>query len=210
VNANKCKICRQLGVKTFLKGDRCFSIKCAMIKRAYPPGPKKKRRTRGLSEYGKQLKEKQKLKRWYNLGERQFRRYIKETLAKRPSKTEDAPTILIRTLESRLDNVIFRSGLASSRPQARQMVSHAHLLVNGKPVDVPSYLVKKNDRITAKPQFSKKKGFEIAVAEIKKKRPPAWIELDTSKLEVKIIGAPSFDEAAPPADIASIFGFYSR
>ena len=113
----KCKICRRLGVKLFLKGERCLSPKCAMVKRDYAPGEKGKRRRRTFSEYGKELREKQKLKNWYNLRERQFRNYVKEVLAKR-GKVEDAGSLLVEKLESRLDNVVFRMGFVSSRNQS--------------------------------------------------------------------------------------------
>src|SRR3989339_1872452 len=106
----KCKICRRLGLKLFLKGDRCFSPKCAMIKRPYPPGQKAKRKSKALSEYGKELAEKQKMKNWYNLRERQFAKYVREALDKR-SKNEDAGALLFKKLESRLDSVVFREGV---------------------------------------------------------------------------------------------------
>lgn len=132
MQGNKCKICRRAGVKLFLRGERCFSTKCAMIKRPYPPGKRIKKR-KSLSEYGKELKEKQKLKNWYNLSEEQFSKYVKKALGKR-GKVEDARTFLMKELESRFDNVIFKLGWASSRSQAQQMVSHQHFLVNGKKV----------------------------------------------------------------------------
>lgn len=205
----KCKICRRAGTKLFLKGERCLSPKCSMVKRPYPPGPRKKRPTRGSSEYGKELREKQKLKNWYNLRERQFRKYVKEVLEKR-GKTEDAPTILIKILESRLDNVVFKLGFSSSRAKAKQLVSHGHFLINGKSVDIPSYHVKKGDIISLKTNSRRKNNFQNLSTLLKKYRPPSWISLDSEKLEGKVIGEPSLEEATPPAEISSIFEFYSK
>jgi len=206
----KCKICRRLGVKLFLRGEKCLSPKCPMVKKAYPPGlRRRKRRVRGFSEYGKELNEKQKLKNWYNLKERQFRKYVKGVLQKR-GKVEDETLLLIKTLESRLDNVVFRLGFAKSRPQAKQLVSHGHFLVNGKSIDAPSYPVKKGDIITLKPQKVKKNIFQNLKNLLKKYKPPAWLELNVEKLEGKVIGEPSLEEAAPPVEISAIFEFYSR
>ena len=206
---DKCKICRQLGAKLFLKGERCFSQKCAMVKRAYAPGPKKKRRSKGLSEYGKEQKEKQKLKRWYNLDERQFSRYVKEVL-KGHKKTEDAETALIKILESRLDNVVFRLGFASSRPQARQMVSHGHFLVNERRTNIPGYFLKKDDKVRVLPSFLKKAVFSNLATDLKKRQPPSWLSIDINQLEAKVVASPSLEEAAPPVDISLVFGFYSK
>jgi small subunit ribosomal protein S4 len=180
-----------------------------MVKRPYPPGQKAKKRTRGLSEYGKELREKQKLKNWYNLDERQFRKYVKEVLAKR-GKVEDAGDLLIKKLESRLDNVVFRMGFVPSRVQARQVISHGHFLVNGKKVDIPAYQTKKGDKITLHPRSPKKNIFQNLPTTLKKYNPPSWIELNIEKLEGKITGQPNLDEATPPAEISTIFEFYSR
>jgi small subunit ribosomal protein S4 len=206
---SKCKICRRLGVKLFLKGDKCLSPKCPMVKKPYPPGEKGKRRTRALSEYGKELKEKQKLKNWYNLKEKQFRKYVKETLGAR-GRVEDADTLLIRTLESRLDNVVFRLGFASSRVLSKQLISHRHILVNGKPVNISSYQVKKGDKISIKPLSAKKTIFRNLPTILKKYKTPSWLQLNTEKLEGKVIGQSSLEEAAPPVEISAIFEFYSR
>ncbi len=205
----KCKICRRLGVKLFLKGDRCFSPKCSMVRKAYPPGKKGKRRIKALSEYGKELREKQKLKNWYNLKERQFRKYVKEVLEKR-GKVKDTSASLVETLESRLDNVIFRLGFANSRVQAKQLVSHGHFLVSGKSVDIPSYQLKKGDVVALKPQKIKKSIFQNLKNLLKKHKTPSWLELDAEKLEGKVIGKPTIEEVAPPVEISAIFEFYSR
>ena len=211
VKNSKCKICRRLGVKLFLKGERCLTQKCPMVKRSYPPGQKKKRRTRALSEYGEELREKQKLKKWYNLDERQFRKYVKKILESHqgPGK-KDVLISLIKTLESRLDNVVFRLGIAASRPQARQLISHGHFLVNSKSVDIPGYLVKKGDKIRISPSSRKKNIFQNLPTLLKKRELPSWISLDVEKLEGKVIGAPSLEEAVLPAEVSLIFEYYSR
>ena len=228
---SKCKICRRLGVKLFLKGEKCLSPKCPMVRKAYPPGQKRKRRPTPLSEYGKELRESQKLKNWYNLNKRQFKNYVKQVLAKR-GKVEDTAQLLIKILETRLDNVIFRLGLASSRAQAKQLVSHGLFLVNGKSIDTPSYQVKKGDIISVKPQKIKKANFQNLQNLLKKYKPPSWLELKAEKpstraklgaglvphrnevsgagLEGKVIGEPSLEEAAPPVEISTIFEYYSR
>lgn len=209
MNDSKCKICRRLGVKLFLRGERCLSPKCPIVRKPYPPGQKGKRRPRPLSEYGKELKEKQKLKNWYNLKERQFKNYAKAALGKR-GKVEDAAALLIKTLERRLDNVVFRLGFASSRAAARQMVSHCHILVNEKPINIPSYLVKKGDKIQIKASSAKKGISRSLPLILKKHTPPSWLSLEAEKLEGKVKNLPTIEEAAPPAEISSIFEFYSK
>jgi len=180
-----------------------------MIKRSYPPGPKSKRRRGSFSEYNKELREKQKLKAWYHLNETQVSNYVKEVLGKR-HKVEDATVLLIKTLESRLDNVVFRLGFSPSRAQARQLVTHGHFLINGKSIDVPSFLVKKGDKISLKPSSQKKNVFQNLKNLLKKYQTPKWLKLDAEKLEGEVTGPPSFEEAAPPVEILSIFEFYSR
>jgi len=209
----KCKICRRLGIKLFLKGEKCLSSKCSMIKKAYPPGQKGKRRSKPLSEYGKELREKQKLRNWYNLEEKQFQKYVRSALAKR-KKTEDAGTLLIKTLESRLDNVVFRLGFVSSRSEAKLLISHRHFLVNDKTVNISSFLVKKGDKIKIRPVSAKKNFFQNLPATLKKTKVPSWLELNTQvltkRLEGKVIGMPTLEEVAPPVEISSIFEYYSR
>jgi small subunit ribosomal protein S4 len=196
-------------VKLFLKGERCLSVKCSIIRKPYPPGQKKKRRARALSEYGKELREKQKMKNWYNLRERQFKKYVKGVLDAR-GKVQDPSALLIKILETRLDNVVFKLGFSSSRSSARQMISHGHFLVNGKPINIPSYLAKKGDKITLKPGSVKKTVFQNLHIILKKHVPPAWLEMNVEKLEGKVLRDPGFDDATPPAEVSSIFEFYSR
>lgn len=212
-----CKICRRLGTKLFLKGEKCFSPKCPMLRRPYPPG-RKSRRRRTLSEYNRELREKQKLKNWYNLRETQFKNYVKEVFKKRarPSKgkvlgeKEDAPTLLIQKLEGRFDNVIFRMGFASSRPQARQLISHGHFLINRKKVNIPSYQVKKGDKISILEDSRKRNIFKNLPTLLKKKQIPSWLSVDAKKLEGEIKSLPTLAEVAPPVEISMIFEFYSR
>jgi small subunit ribosomal protein S4 len=206
---DSCKICRRLGQKLFLKGERCFSPKCSMVRRAYTPGEKKKQRRRGISDYGLELREKQKLKNWYNVKEYQFKKYVGKALAKK-GKVQNLPEEFIKQLEMRLDNVIFRMNLSPSRRMARQMVSHGFFIVNGRSVDIPSFEVKKGDRIAVKENKKKKGVFKEILNNIGKTQFPSWIKFDVKKLEAEIIGEPSLEEALPPADILTIFEFYSK
>jgi len=208
---DKCKICRRLGEKLFLKGERCLSPKCSMLRKPYAPGQKRKRRTNPISEYGKELKEKQKLKNWYNLSERQFRNYVKDILKKMGGgREEDAGTRLVQMLERRLDNVVFKLGFADSRVQARQLISHRHILVNDKVVSVPGFSLKKEDRIQIRPSALKKGVFKNIASTLKKHSAPSWLSLDVNKLEGAIKSLPTFEEAAPPVEVSAIFEFYSR
>lgn len=185
-----------------------------MIKRPYAPGMKGKRRKGAPSEYGKELKEKQKLKWWYNLREAQFKKYVKEVLQKskniKRGDAVDAGKLLIKKLESRLDNVIFRLGLASSRSMARQLVSHGHFLVNNRSVNIPSFQVDKGDEIKVKPEKAKKKSFQNVIQSAKKQPLPAWLQLNPQTLEAKVVEDPMVEPENLPAEISAIFEFYSR
>ena len=207
---SKCKICRRQGAKLFLKGEKCFSPKCPVVRKPYAPGPRHNtRRRHSVSEYGKELAEKQKLKNWYNLKEGQFKNYVMKIL-KAKGKIEDAAAFLIKTLESRLDNVIFRLGFSVSRSSARKMISHGHFLVNGKPNNIASFLVKKGDVVTVKARSVGKGPFKNLQTTLKKYNPPSWLTLKVEKLEGEVVGEPNVEEAAPPAEISSIFEFYSK
>ncbi len=205
----KCKICRRMGTKLFLKGEKCLSPKCVMIKKPYPPGLKRKKRGSPLSEYGKELKEKQKLKNWYNLSERQFANYVRKILERRGG-SEDAAILLIRKLENRLDNVVYRLGFAQSRVHARKLITHSHFLVNEKSTNIPSRQLKKDDRVIVKSVSAKKTVFQYLLTTLKKHKTPAWLELNIEKLEGKVIGVPNMEEFALPVEISSIFEHYSR
>ena len=205
---NKCKICRRLGTKLFLKGEKCSSPKCPMVRKPYPPGFQgKKRRRKTSSEYARQLSEKQKLKHWYNLKEYQLKSYVKDVLDKR-GRVGDAQGFFIKTLEKRLDNVVFRLGLAPSRAQARQLVSHGHFLVNNKKTNIPSYRVKKGDRI--KIAFPRKMCFHDLPLILKKHHIPSWLSIDIKKMEAEVIAEPSHEEALLPVEVSVIFEYYSR
>lgn len=206
---NKCKICRHLGLKLFLKGERCVSPKCAMIKKPYPPGQKRKRRSDNLSEYNKELREKQKLRNWYGLSEVQLQKYVKNILKKKHGK-RDAAFLLVQKLEKRLDNVIFRMGIACSRVQARQFVSHKHFLVNNKKVNIPSYQVKKDDIICLNASSAKKNIFKEILQYENKYQPPLWIKLSPKKTEAVIIGEPSVEESCLPVELLAIFEYYLK
>lgn len=200
----KCKKCRREGKKLFLKGDRCSGIKCAMIKRPYAPGQHGQARRMGLSEYGIQLREKQKVKRTYGILEKQFRKYYEMA-----GRMQGNTGVLLSTLlERRLDNVVYRLGLASSRNQARQLVNHGHFLVNGKKVDIPSYLVKEGEII------SFKSGQGAYIEELKKiiknHQAPSWLSLDTQKVQGKVVSNPILDEIDTNANVHLIIEYYSK
>ncbi|MCD6500846.1 30S ribosomal protein S4 [bacterium] len=204
-----CKICRRIGEKLFLKGEKCSSPKCPLVKKPYPPGQKTKKRKTGLSEYGKELREKQKLREWYGISERQFKKYIKEILAKR-GKVKDTALELIKKLEKRLDNVVMRLGFASSRAQARQLINHSYFLVNGKPCNIPSFEVSKGDVVSLKKEKQSKPFLKELSVTLKKVQPPSWLSLNARKMEGKVIAEPSLTESGVPAETSSIFEFYSR
>lgn len=172
-------------------------------------GGERKKRTKAASEYKKSLTEKQTLKRLYGLSERQFKRYVLETLDKM-GKVENVSDELIKRLEKRLDNTVFRLGFAKSRAHARQLVSHAYFLVNGKSVNIPSYQVNKGDVIAIKESKKKKLVFTELAAILKKYETPVWLNLNKEKFEAKTVGEPSLAEVNPPVEISLIFEFYSR
>ncbi|OGZ27794.1 MAG: 30S ribosomal protein S4 [Candidatus Nealsonbacteria bacterium RIFOXYB1_FULL_40_15] len=210
MNTTQCKICRKLGAKLFLKGDRCNTPKCAIVRKPYSPGEKPKKSVRRSgSEFSKELAEKQKLKSWYNLRERQFSGYVKKALSKR-SKEEDSGVLLIKELETRLDNVVFRMGFSESRRQSKQLVGHGHFHVNGRKVDIPSYQVKKGDKITINPSKKSKTFFKNTEPLVKKRQSPGWIKFNKDKMEAEIAGMPTVEETAPPAELSAIFEFYSK
>ena len=203
---SKCKKCRRAGEKLFLKGDRCSTTKCAMVKRNYPPGfhgPKGKRRITG---YGMQLNEKQKAKRQYNLLEKQFRL----TFNKAQKKSGDAGENFLQFLEMRMDNAVYRSGLADSRSQARQLVNHGHFTVNGKKVTIPSYLLKTGDLIKVKETKKDSKFHKKMLESLQKKQIPGWINFDKTESTVKILHKPSMDMINPNFKIQQIIEYYSK
>jgi len=202
------KIERRLGAKLFLKGERSLSPKSGAVKRPYPPGQHGKRFARKMSEFGTQLKSKQKIRQTYRMLERQFKNLIKKSME---SKQETGETI-VRNLESRLDNVVYRSGIAQSRDQARQLVTHGHIMVNGRKTNVPSCATKKGDEITIRPGSTKSAYFANLVPQwIVKYDNPDWLEVDKNRLNVKIKNLPGFADAGLDIkDIQAIIEYYSR
>ncbi len=188
-----------------MKGERCFGPKCAMIRKAYPPGQHGQTRRRGLSEYGIQLREKQKVRRIYGLMEKQFRKYFDDASRAKG----DTGNIFISLLESRLDNAVYRFGFAASRNLARQLINHGHFLVNGKKVDIPSYSVKEGDVITIKNK--KLAVFDNLENTLKNYQFPAWLIIDDlKKMEGKVLSAPARQEIDLAADTQLIVEYYSR
>jgi small subunit ribosomal protein S4 len=205
MNEASCKKCRRVGQKLFLKGERCFTPKCAMVKKSYPPGIHgKKRRT--VSEYGAQLAEKQKICQIYNIRERQFKRYFREASKEKGVIGNN----LSKKLEIRLDNVIFRLGFAESRSNARQLVNHGHILVNNKKTNFPSFGIKPKDVIKIKKSSLNLGLFKNLKTKLKKFDVPKWLSLDKTKLEGKVISWPSQKDINIPVDIQMIVEYYSR
>jgi len=205
---SKCAKCRREATKLFLKGDRCFSTKCALVKRNYTPGvhgPSTEKRSK-ITDYGKQLREKQSAKRSYVLRERQFANYVAKAVKKR-TNTGD---YLIELLESRLDNVVYRLGYGVSRTSARQMVGHGFIYVNGKKVDVPSYQVTSGDIVTINPTKVNRKLINEVRERIKSKEVPNWLNLAKDKLEAKILSLPKLEAAERGFDVKTIIEYYSR
>ncbi len=202
----QCRKCRRAGEKLFLKGERCYSIKCALIRKPYAPGMHKKRKAKVASEYGRQLNEMRKVKLTYGVNEAQMRKYFREA-TKSPESTSDT---FFQKLELRLDNVIFRLGFAPSRQAARQMVSHGHILVNNKKIDVPAYELKKGDVITIRPQSLSKVPIKNLSKNLKKVQCPDYLSLNPEKLEAKVVAEPSLAKQMPPFDFRQIVEFYSH
>ncbi|MDD4358891.1 MAG: 30S ribosomal protein S4 [Candidatus Pacebacteria bacterium] len=207
IKQSKCKICRRLGEKLFLKGDRCFSAKCSMIKRPYAPGQKPKKRKAGLSEYGRELREKQRIKKWYNLTEQEFKAYVTNLLEK---KSSDVASAFAGQIETRLDNIIFRLGLAKSRAEARQMVTHGHFNVNGRRTDIPSRILKIGDKIAIRHGSKEKATFKNIEEKIKKAQIPTWLSLDKKTLEAEVKKYPTIEDIQLPGELSSVFEHYSR
>ena len=203
---NKCKQCRRLGEKLFLKGDRCNSPKCAMVKRNYPPGfhgPKGRKRQ---SDYGLQLAEKQKVKKQYNILEKQLRL----TMDQAQKTTGDAGKNLLRLLELRLDNAVYRLGFATSRVQARQLVNHGHFTVNGKKVNIPSYRVREGEVIQIKDRSQKSKAFKELSEKLKNQETPSWLNLNAKELSGKVLHEPKEGDLRLNIDTQMIIEYYSR
>jgi small subunit ribosomal protein S4 len=200
-----CKQCRRENMKLFLKGERCLTDKCAFERRSYPPGQHGQRRTK-LSDYGLQLREKQKLKRVYGLLERQFRRYFGIASRKRGATGH----MLLRTLESRLDTVVYRMGLADSRKEARQLVIHSHFLLNGKSVNVPNTILRVGDEVAVRPKSQKAVPFMRAMENAKKREIPDWLEFNPGDFKGKIKYLPERNHVTLPIEENLVVELYSR
>ncbi|HJT24267.1 MAG TPA: 30S ribosomal protein S4 [bacterium] len=200
-----CRICRREGMKLYLKGTRCETEKCAFERRGYAPGQHGQKRRKD-TEYGLQLREKQKVKRIYGLLERQFRRYFSIASRKKGVTGET----LLQLLEQRLDNTVYRMGFAESRRQARQVVRHGMILVNGKKVDIPSYTLKAGDKIAILDKFKENTGLKRSLETLQKRGVPEWLEVDTGALSGMFKKVPTKDEIALPVQEQLIVELYSK
>lgn len=200
-----CRLCRREGVKLFLKGDRCYSDKCAVARRSYPPGQHGQGRKK-VSEYGLQLREKQKVRRIYGILERQFRNYFEKAERQKGVTGEN----LLVLLERRLDNVVYRLGFADSRAEARTLVRHGHFLVNGRKVNVPSYLVRPNDTISVREKSKASPRFKEIAEAAAHRNVPAWLKSDSNALEGYVLALPTREQIDTPAQEHLIVELYSR
>jgi len=200
-----CKLCRRENLKLMLKGDRCYSDKCAFERKAYPPGGNVQK-NRKVSDYGLQLREKQKVKRMYGLIERQFKNYFKMAERHKGIAGEN----LLIFLERRLDNIVFRLGFARSRNEARQSVRHNHFLVNGKKVNIPSYLVKPQDVVELKEKSKTISGIIESLNTVSRRGVPNWLELDKDKFRGKIASLPTREDLTFPIEERLIVELYSK
>jgi small subunit ribosomal protein S4 len=201
-----CRLCRREGMKLFLKGERCYTEKCAIEKRNVPPGQHGRSRKAKMVGYGVQLREKQKVKRTYGVLENQFRRYF-EAADRQKGITGE---LLLQMLERRLDNVVYRLGFATSRPQARQLVRHGHFTVNGKKVDIPSYPVRAGDTVAVRGKSGQNPTIQHAVEEVKGRGIPEWLVIDPGTLSGKISQLPTRAQINLPVQEQLIVELYSK
>lgn len=200
-----CRLCRRENQKLFLKGDRCYTEKCAMVNRAYPPGMHGQGRSK-TSEYGLQLREKQKAKRYYGVLESQFRSYF-DLASRRPGQAGEN---LLAILESRLDNVVYRLGFAMSRAEARQLINHGHFTVNGRKVNIPSFLVKPGMVISVKSTSRDLEKLKANVDANSSRQPPKWLEYDAANMLAKVTGTPAKEDIDLPIEEHLIVELYSK
>ena len=203
--ASVCRLCRREGAKLYLKGSRCYTKKCSFERRPSPPGQHAVRR-RKVGEYGLQLREKQKVRRVYGVLERQFRNYY------RVASTQSGVTgeALLRSLELRLDNVVFRMGFASSRAQARQLVGHGHFAVNGVPTNIPSFKVRPGDTIEVRESRRSREPFKTAKETLKNHQAPDWLSIDAAKLSGNVSDVPRRDQMPLDLNEQLVVEYYSR
>lgn len=200
-----CKLCRRENMKLFLKGDRCFSDKCAYERRPYPPGQHGQSRSK-FSDYALQLREKQKTKRWYGLSEKQFRRYFSEA-----SRSKELTGLaLLKSMEARLDNVLYTLGFANSRREARQLVRHNHVLLNGKRANIPSILVNKGDVVEVAESSRGQTRVQAAVQAVSRRSVPSWLDADHANFKGTVKDLPQRDEITVPCEENMIVEYYSR
>jgi small subunit ribosomal protein S4 len=202
---SSCRLCRREGTKLFLKGDRCFSEKCAIERRAYPPGQHGQGRTR-FSDYGVQLREKQKVKRMYGLLEKQFRSTFQRASAMKGRAGEN----MLMLLERRLDNTVYRMGFATSRNEARQLIKHGHFQIDGKKVMTPSILVKPGAKISVRERSRKVNRITAALDALEGRSLPAWLEIDKDSFEGIVKQLPVREDITLPIDEQLIVELYSR
>ncbi len=200
-----CRLCRREGQKLFLKGDRCYTDKCSVGRRSYAPGQHGQGRSK-VSEYGSQLREKQKARRYYGVLESQFRGYF-ELASKRKGQTGEN---LLSILESRLDNVVYRLGFAMSRAEARQLVRHGHFTVNGHKVNIPSYLVKPGEVITLKEKSRDLDKIKSSIETNSFRQPPKWLDLDKNTLTARVVALPAKEDIDLPIEEHLIVELYSK
>lgn len=200
-----CRVCRRNGDKLFLKGDRCFTEKCSVERRRYPPGEHGQRRSK-FSDYGIQLKEKQKAKETYGVLERQFRKYYKKASRKKGVTGE----ILLQLLERRLDNVVYRLGFAANRRQARQFVGHGFIMVNGRKVNIPSFIVKPGDQVEVAEKRRAVPAVTDSLSKVEGRGVPAWLELDGANFRGKVLNPPMREDIALPVNEQLIVELYSK
>ena len=201
----KCRLCRREGSKLYLKGDRCYTDKCAVARRAYAPGQHGQSRKKA-SGYGIQLREKQKVRRIYGILEKQFRDYFEEAERQKGVTGEN----LLRLLELRLDNVVYRMGFGDSRAEARQLVRHGHFTVNGKKVDIPSYQTGLNDLIAVKPGSKSTDKFKELAENAAGKTAPQWLSINAEMMEARIVALPAREDIDLPIEEHLIVELYSR
>jgi len=201
-----CRLCRREDMKLFLKGDRCYTDKCGYERRAYPPGQHGQARRRKPSDYREQLREKQKVKRIYGIAERQFRGYYYKATRMRGVTGEN----LIQLLERRLDNVIYRLGFASNHAEARQLVRHGHFKVNGRRVNIPSYLVRPNDQLEVKDASRKVARILDSLGAVERRGVPQWLELNKDGFQGKVKALPAREDVTLPIREQLIVELYSK
>jgi len=200
-----CRQCRREGQKLFLKGDRCYSDKCGVARRAYPPGQHGQRRKK-LSEYGIQQREKQKTRRYYGVLESQFEKYFEMAAAAKGQTGEN----LLRILETRLDNVVYRLGFAMSRPEARQLVRHNHFTVNGQKVNIPSYLLKEGEVVALREKSRSLDKFKEVIEKNSSRVPPKWLDFNRDQFTAKVVAMPSREDIDLPVEEHLIVELYSK